>query len=214
MHVVHAEPILGDDGAQQTLIDAVPVVDSPLEVRQVLLGDTDGGDVVGHRHVDHTVGCLHGDGTHVLGRVHAEASALDHRGSTHADVRVLRGDDHVTASEERGIAGEAPARHDPDDGDESAQTGEEGEGHALEPRHSRVVGVARPSATALGEQHDRQPQPGHQLEQPVLLGMIALALGARQDRVVVRDHCAALAVDPSDAADQPVGGCLLDQLLH
>ena len=50
------------------------------------------------------------------------------------------------------------------------------------------VGVAGPAAAALGEEHDRQPQPLDDVEQAVLLAVVLVALGAGQHRVVVRQH--------------------------
>ena len=56
---------------------------------------------------------------------------------------------------------------------------------AVQPGHDRPVDVAGPPSPALGEQHDRQPPPLGELEQPVLLEVVAHALRAGQDRVVV-----------------------------
>ena len=70
-----------------------------------------------------------------------------------------------------------------------------------------------PPAAALGEQHDRQPAPLGDLEQAVLLEVVAHALRAGQDRVVVGHRHARAAVDLADARDQAVGGRARDQLL-
>ena len=48
------------------------------------------------------------------------------------------------------------------------------------------IGVARPAAAALGEEHDRQPQRLGELEQPVLLAVVLRALRAGEHGVVVR----------------------------
>ena len=70
-----------------------------------------------------------------------------------------------------------------------------------------------PPAAALGEQHHRQPPALGQLEQAVLLGVVAHPLGAGQHRVVVGHRHAAVAVDLADATHEPVGGGAGDQLL-
>ena len=59
---------------------------------------------------------------------------------------------------------------------------------AVEAGDADAVGVARPAAAALGEEHDRQPQLLGQLEQPVLLAVVLRALRAGQHRVVVGHH--------------------------
>ena len=62
---------------------------------------------------------------------------------------------------------------------------------AVEARDDRHVDVARAPAAALGEQHHRQPPPLGDLEQAVLLQVVAHALGAGEDRVVVGHRHAA-----------------------
>ena len=84
---------------------------------------------------------------------------------------------------------------------------------AVEARDDRHVDVARAPAAALGEQHHRQPPPLGELEQAVLLGVVAHALRAGEHRVVVGHRHARPAVDLADAADEPVGGGARDQLL-
>ena len=113
----------------------------------------------------------------------------------------------------RGVAGEAAPRHHADEGHQPAQHAEAGEGLGVEPGDDGHVGVAGPPAAALGEEHDRQPQPLHELEEAVLLLVVHLALGAGEDRVVVRQHGAArpfrleeVTVDAPDPGDQAVGG--------
>ena len=94
-------------------------------------------------------------GPDLLGPVGAEAPALDHGRAAHADRRALGGDDDVAAAEQGGVAGEAPARGDPDQRHQAAQAAEQGERLGVEPGDDGVVGVARPAAPALGEQHHR-----------------------------------------------------------
>ena len=157
--------------------------------------------------------------SHLVGSHDAEPPALDHGRAAHADRGALDGDHDVTAAEQRGIAGEAAARGDPDQRHLARQPGEEGEGPGVEARDHGGVGVARSTTAALGEEHHRQAQALGELEEPILLGMVALALGAGEDHVVVRHHHAArrlrseaLGVDGGDATDQPVGRGLGDQL--
>ena len=76
----------------------------------------------------------------------------------------------------------------PDERDETREPAEEVEREAVEPGHPDAVGVAGPSAAALGEEHDRQPLALGHLEQPVLLPVVLQALGAGEDRVVVGHH--------------------------
>ena len=90
-HVVDPQPVLGHDVAQRgagrrTSQSSI----AALEVRQVLLGHGDRLGLVGHGDVDDAVGDLHVDRADLLGRVHAEPAALDHRRAAHADVRVAR----------------------------------------------------------------------------------------------------------------------------
>ena len=103
-----------------------------------------------------------------------------------------------------------PAKHRPaampDRGHQPGEPGEVLEGAGVEPGDHRHVRVAGPAPAALGEEHHRQPEPLDQLEDAVLLGVVALALGPGEHRVVVGDHRAPgpvlghqVAVDPPDA---------------
>ena len=76
-----------------------------------------------------------------------------------------------------------------------------------------VVGVARSSAAALGEEDGRQPHALDQFEQAVLLAVSQRALRAGEHRVVVGEHgtggpfiAEQLAVDPRGACHQAVTG--------
>ncbi len=129
------------------------------------------------------------------------------------------GDDHVAAAEDGGVAGEAVPGVDADERDEAGELGEVEEGEAVEARRPGAVGVARPAAAALGEEHDRQAQRLGELEQAVLLAVVLHALRAGEDRVVVGHGDAArpfpaeeVAVDRADAADQAVGGRVGDEV--
>src|SRR5690606_38050635 len=126
--------------------------------------------------VDDAVGRLDLDRADVLGRVDAEAPALDHRRAAHADVGVAGGDDDVAAAGDGGVAGEAPAGGDADPGHQAAQPPPQVEGHGVEARHAGGVGVARAPAPALGEEHDGQPLALDDVEEPVLLAVVLVAL--------------------------------------
>ena len=101
----------------------------------------------------------------------------------------------------------------PTSGTRPLSCGEQLERPAVEAGDDRHVDVAGAPAAALGEQHDRQPAPLGELEQAVLLHVVAHALGAGQDGVVVGHRHARLAVDGADARDEAVGGRAGDQLL-
>ena len=191
-----------------------------MEVRQVATRHLDGLLLVGGQHVDDPVGDLHRHRPHVLGGEAAEPATLDHGGPTHAQVGVGCGDDDMAASEQRGVAGEAAPRHDADEGDAPAELAEQREGLGVEPRHDRHVRVAGAPAATLGEEHDGEPEPLHQLEEAVLLAVVHLALSAGQDRIVVRQHGAPrpfsveeVTIDPPDAGHEPVGRRVGDEVL-
>ena len=157
----------------------------------------------------------------LLGCKGPEATPLDHGRSPHADVGVGSGDDHVAAAQERRISGEAAPRDDAHQRHQAAQTPEEGERLGVEARDDRRIGIARSTTSALGEQHDRQPQPFDQREEPVLLSVVHLALGAGQHGVVVGQDGGAgvriievVAVDAPDPGDQAVGRCVVDEIVE
>ena len=158
-----------------------------------MLRDGDRLGLVLDRDVDGAVGHLHAHRPDFLGREDAEIAALDHRRPAHADRRVLGGDHHVAAAEERRVAGEAAAGVDADQRRHARQPAEDMEGHGVEAGDRLHVDIARPPAAAFGEEHQRDALLLDDLEQPVLLVMVGLALGAGQHRVVVvRDGDAAL----------------------
>src|SRR5262249_6532463 len=150
--------------------------------------------LAGDQHVDHAVGGLDAGRADVVGRVHAEPAALDHRGAAHADRRVGGGDDDVAAAQQGGVAGGAAAGGHADHRDQAGQPGELEERRDVE-AGAEVVGVARATAAALGEQHDRQPALVREAEHAVELLVVHVALGPGEHGVVVgRDHAAGAAV--------------------
>ena len=86
----------------------------------------------------------------------------------------------------------------------------------------RAVGVARPPAAALGEEHHRQPPALGELDHPVHLLVVVGALGAGQHGVVVGHHRAAGGLVGRTASPltrprpmtRPSAGVVLDQLLE
>ncbi len=147
---------------------------------------------------------LHVDRPDLARLAGAQPAALDHRGPAHADARILCRDDHVAAAEQRGVAREAVARGDADQRHEAAQSGEQLKRAAVKARDDRHVHVARPPAAPLREQHDRQPAALCDVEQAVLLEVVAHALRSRQHRVVVGHGHARMAVDVADPGDEPI----------
>ncbi len=184
------------------------------EVPHVLFCDLDRRRLVIDQHIDHAIGRLYRDRPNVRGSEHAQPPALDHRRPAHPHIRFRRRHNHVATPQQRRVAGKAPSRHDADQRHLPAQTGEQRKRIGVQPGHDRHVGVARPTAAALGEQHDGQRQAGHELEQAVLLLVVHLALGAGQHGVVVRQHRHRLPVDATDPGHQPIRRRALDQLGH
>ena len=84
----------------------------------------------------------------------------------------------------------------------------------VEAGHRGRVGVAGPPAAALGEHDQGQPLPLGQLEQPVGLAVVHVALGAGQHAVVVGHHRDRAAVDRRGAQDQAVGRGARDEVVQ
>ena len=165
-------------------------------------------------------GTWNGHRPDLLGRVDAEAAALDHRRPAHAERRALGRDDHVAARDQRGVAGERAAVDDRDQRHQPAQLREGRERVRVDRDAGADVVLARPAAAALAEQDQRQLEALRQLEHPVLLVVIAVPLRARQHRVVVVDDDGAgprlveqLAVDRAHAGDDAVARRVLAQRL-
>src|SRR6202022_1754624 len=103
--VVNAQPILGNDRAEQALVGTFPIPDRALEVGEILFGNLYRlGFIVG-RDIDAAVANLHVHRADLFGAEDAESAALDHRGTAHSDIGVGGRDNDVAASEYRGIAG-------------------------------------------------------------------------------------------------------------
>ena len=111
--------------------------------------------------------------------------------------------------------------HDADHRHLAGKRRELAEGVVVQSRHDGHVDVAGPAATALGKEHDRQLELVRQRQHPVLLVVVAHALGSGQDRVVIGQHDAARflrpelpGVDRADAGDQAVRRRVGDQVFH
>ena len=167
---------------------ASPGSGRPLEVREQTFGHRDGFCLVGDDDVDHAVGLLHADRADLVGMHVAESAAGDHRRPAHADRGVLGGDDQIRRTRDHGVAREAAALDDRDARHEARQHGPELERAGIQRGDDGVVGVARSSPAALGEEHGRQAHPLDQFEESVLLAVTQRALGAGEHRVVVGQH--------------------------
>ena len=200
--------------AQPVLVAAGPVHRDPSEVREVLLRRLHRIGVVVDRDVDDTVGHLHVERPDLGRLVGAEATTFDHRRAAHRDVRTGDADDDVATTENRGISGEAVSRRDADQRNQPAEPCEQVERERVESRDREPIGVARTSSTSFGEEdHGESPTFG-QLEQAVLLLVAQEALRTGEHGVVVRHRHHGTTVQRTDAADEPVRRCALDQLLE
>src|SRR5947208_6564628 len=119
-------------------------------------------------------------GTDILRLVDAKATTFDHRRSAHAERGILRRDDDVAAAKQRGIAGKAAAGDHADQWHQSTELGELTERRHVETGNAKALGIAWPAAAALCKQYDRRVQLFSEPEHPVLLLVIALALGASE----------------------------------
>ena len=126
------------------------------EVTEVLLRCGDSHGFIGHADVNDTIAGLCVDVADGGGLDAAEAPAFDHCGAGHPDVRVLRGDDDVAATQQGGVAGEAVSRGDTDEWDETRQRTEKGKRHAVHSRDAMRVGIARPATATFGEENERK----------------------------------------------------------
>ena len=156
---------------------------------------------------------VHGNGAHGVGLDHPETTALDHGRSTHADRRTLDGDGDVAAAEERGVAGEAPAGGDPDRPYPPRQGSEGMERLGVEAGDDGVVRISGPTSPALGEEHHGEALAPDEVEDPVLLLMVALTLRAGQHHGVVAQYGHRPPGDGGGAAHEPVTGGPGDQVL-
>ena len=184
-HVVGPQPVLGNHMTQLALVVAFPFVDGSLEVRQVPLGRLDRRGLVGDEHVDDAVGPLHIDRADFLGAKHTQAPTFDHGRAADADIRALGRDDHIAAPEQHCVAGKAATIGDADHRHQAAELREEGERPAIQARAADPVGVTRPTAASLGQEHHRQAVVLGDLEHAVLLAVVVPALGARKHHVVI-----------------------------
>src|SRR5690606_35061223 len=93
------------------------------------------------------------------------------------------------------------------------------EGGDVQARDTGVVGVSGASAATFGEEHHRQIAFAGEFQHAIGLGVTAHALGAGEHGVVIGQHDRARllvsesgGVDGGDAGDEPVGGCVRDEV--
>jgi hypothetical protein len=220
-HVIGAPPIFGDTVTEQRLVSTCPIRHRALKVGEVALCRYDGAGFVVREEVDHSVGNLDAQRADLVGSVNPQTPAFDHGRTAHSDVGIRGGDDDIATAEKGGIACEAPSRNDPYQGHQTAQVPKEGEGLGVESGDDCHVGIAGAPATPLSKKNDRESQPFNQREEPILLPMVHLTLGAGQDRVVVGEDGGAcvlvieeMAVYTPDARDQPVRRSSVDQIVE
>src|ERR1035437_5093500 len=77
------------------------------KISEIALGHLGRGVIVGHSEVHNSVSLLHVDRADIAGGVDTEPAALDHRRAAHADTGILGRDHHVTAPQQRRVAGKA-----------------------------------------------------------------------------------------------------------
>jgi hypothetical protein len=217
--VVDAQPVLWNDIAQCQRIGGSEGLRAALEERQVVARGCHRLHLVVDQHVDHAVAVLDVARADLLRPEGAEPAAFDHCRAAHADVAGAGGDDHVAATEQRRIPGEAPSRHNADHRHLAAQARVACERGDVQPRHDRHVRVAGTSAAALREQHHRQFLRERDAQHAVGLLVVAHALRPGQHGGVVRHHDGACGiasdqggVHGADAGDHAVGGRVAHQV--
>ena len=99
---------------------------------------------------------LHRAGADLFGLEHAQATAFDHGRTTHADVAVLRGDDHIAATQKRRVACKAAPRHHAHHRHAAIEPGKGGESRQIQTGHDGHIHIAGSATTAFGEQDHRQ----------------------------------------------------------
>ena len=221
-HVVEAQPILRHRRCRSLRWScASQLADRALEIRQIFLHGVDRGELVLDDDIDNAVRHLDRHRADLFRRVDAEPAALDHRRPAHAEGRALGRDDDVGAGDQRRVAGKATAVDHRDHRHEAGELREGGEGLGIDRDARADVIVAGPAAAALAEQDQRQAEAMRELEDPILLVVVAAALRARQHGVVVVHQRRArarfveqVAVDRAHAGDDAVGRRVLAQLLH
>ena len=166
--------------------------------------------------------CCTSEGPISSGREHPETTALDHGRAAHADSWLPRVAITTSLQPSRAAlpAKQRPAAM-PTHRYLSGKTCESRECADMQPRNDGHVGVARPAAAPLREQHHRQPLLQRNAQQAVGLGVVAHALRAGQHGGVVghdhgarafgSEHCP---VDRADAGHHAVGWRVRDQVLR
>src|SRR5262245_7336012 len=98
--VINAQPILGNELAQDALVGVLKALKRPLEVGKIFSRHAHRFGLVGDGDVDDAVRHLYAHRADLLGTEDAQTATLDHRRAAHADVRVTGGDHDVTAAEQ------------------------------------------------------------------------------------------------------------------
>ena len=192
VHVVCAPPVLGDHVTECTLVGCHKARDRSLEERQRMLGEAwDGVGFVGRRDVDHAVLDLF-----ISNGPTASASTTPSPPPSiiaGPPMPMLASGVAMIRSEHPSSAA-LPAKQRPDamptQRHHTGQPRPERECHHVETGDHRLVGVTRPAAAALGEEHDRQAPAIDDLEETVFLAVPHRSLGSGEHGVVVRGDTA------------------------
>ena len=172
-----------------------------------------------HDEVDRPRGLMDLNRPHLVRCHDPESAALDHGWPTHPDRGASDRDHHIAAAQQRSVPGEAATGSDPDERHVPRERSKPREGTGVESGHHCGVGVTRPTPASLGKEDDWQLESIGELKETILLAVVALALGAGEHHVVVRDHDARcrldseeLRVDRADPTHEAISRRLSDQL--
>jgi hypothetical protein len=151
----------------------------PLKVAQVAFCNGHTLGLVAHHYVHDPIWDLNGQRANVSGLVSAQPPALDHGGTPHSDVGAFCGNNDVTHTEHRSVAGEAVPGHESHQGDKAAETPECGERSHGQTRASKAtVGVAGTPPATLGEPNDGEVCPLARFQNAIGLVVAVRPLGA------------------------------------
>ena len=177
-----------------------------------MAGGSHGLRLVIHQDVDDAIAMLHAGRTYLLWLEDAQTTALHHGGPAHANIAALGGDDHVAATQQRGVASKAAPGCDSDDRNLAVEPRVAGKCGDVQAGNDGHVHIARSATPALGKQHDRQLVLQRDAQHAVGLLVVAHALRTGQHGSVVCHGDDGLAVDLAQAGDHAVGRGVLDQI--